>query len=220
MPLTSPLQEGNPNTTNHSLSKIKQHPKTPLSRGAGGVSRPCTASQNQKQSLTFDRYLLAPLNPTNLAEEYLCLIRTSHRNTPLNPLSGTGKPHTQPIHYQQENSTKISPLERGRGCVTPKHSHRKTKATTQSQETRPHQTVAKSISSQPAPLSVTHPSIPSLGRGNLTLNPLIIKNKAASKTSPLERGQGCVTPEHSLLKSKATTQSRQIPPRNTKTNFP
>ena len=31
-----------------------------------------------------------------------------------------GKPHTQPIHYQQKSNFKISPLERGRGCVTAK----------------------------------------------------------------------------------------------------
>jgi len=40
MPLTSPLQEGNPNTTNHSLSKIKQHPKTPRPKEGRGCVTP------------------------------------------------------------------------------------------------------------------------------------------------------------------------------------
>ena len=168
------------------------------------MSRPSTASQNQKQSLTFDRYLLAPLNPTNLAEEYLCLIRTSRRNTPLNPLSRGETSTPQITHYQQENSIQISPLERGWGCVTPKHSHRKTKAVTQSQETQPHQTVAKSISSQPAPLSITHPFIPSL-EGKPHTQPIHYQQKSNFKISPLERGRGCVTPKHSYLKSKTTT---------------
>ena len=44
-----------------------------------------------------------------------------------------------------------------------------------------------------------------------------ISNKKQASEPPLfERGRGCVTPAHSLLKSKTTTQSRQIPPRYTK----
>ena len=134
-----PSQEGKHNTIPPITNK-KTASKSPLWRGGGGVSRLRTASQNQKQSLTFDRYLLAPLNPTNLAEEYLCLIRTSRRNTPINPLSRGETSTPQITHYQQENSIKISPLERGQGCVTPEHSHRKTKATTQSRQIPPRNT--------------------------------------------------------------------------------
>ena len=60
----------------------------------------------------------------------------------------------------------------------------------------PLQTAAKIISTQPALLTVTHPFIPSQEGNPPHYNPLITRENAASQISPLERGQGCVTPKH------------------------
>ena len=79
---------------------------------------------------------------------------------------------------------------------------------------------SKNTSTFAAPLAVTHPSIPSQ-EGNPTRHKSLITNKKQATESPLSRrGRGCVTPVHSYLKSKASTEARQIPPHNTKTNFP
>ena len=76
---------------------------------------------------------------------------------------------------------------------------------------KPRNTSSKNSSNQTAHLIITHPLIPSQ-EGNPTHHkPLITNKNAASQTSPLEKGRGCVTPKHSFLKSKVVTQS----PRNT-----
>ena len=67
-------------------------------------------------------------------------IRKQHLQFPLS--RGEYLRHKSLI-FNKKISTRTSPLERGRGCVTPEHSHLKPKATTQSQETPPHQTAAK-----------------------------------------------------------------------------
>ena len=57
--------------------------------------------------------------------------------------------------------------------ITPKHSHLKPKTSTRSRQTPPRntkrlETVSRNSSAQHATFTVTHPSIPSLGRGNTT----------------------------------------------------
>ena len=78
----------------------KQRQNLPSREGPGVCDARAQPPKNQKQSLTFDRYLLAPLNSTNLAAEYLTPTRASHRNTPLNPLSRGETSTPQIIHYQ------------------------------------------------------------------------------------------------------------------------
>ena len=52
-----------------------------------------------------------------------------------------------------------------------------------------------------------------LSRGDyLRHKSLIFNKKISTRTSPLERGRGCVTPAHSHLKPKAVTRNRQTPP--------
>ena len=77
---------------------------------------------------------------------------------------------------------------------------------------------SKNTSTFAAPLAVTHPFIPSL-EGKPSHQTSHYQQESSDQTSPLERGKGCVTSAHSLLKSKASTRSRQIPPHNTKTNL-
>ena len=109
-------------------------------------------------------------------------------------------------------------LQRGWGCVTPVHCHLKPKAVTQSLRNTSSPNRSKNISPHTAPLTITHPSIPSR-EGNPTRHKSLITNKkTAFQTSPLERGWGCVTSVHSFLKSKATTQSRQILHNSTNNN--
>ena len=79
----------------------------------------------------------------------------------------------------------------------------------------PLQTAAKIISTQPALLTVTHPFIPSQEGKSHTTNHSLPRRKHHQKP-PLLRGAGgchaCAQPP----KTKATTQSRQIPPHYTK----
>ena len=89
-----PSQEGNPHATNHSLPKRNKHHKPPLSRGVGGVSRLCTATEKQKRSPKAKKHDL-----TKQQQKHLHPCRASHRHTPLNPLS-RGETDTPPItHY-------------------------------------------------------------------------------------------------------------------------
>ena len=107
----------------------------PPERGWGCVTS-AHICLNQKQSLTFDRYFLAPLNATKTFEEYICLSRTSYRHTPLSPLSRGEYQYTIKYSFSnKKNSISTSPLEKDRGCVTPRHSCLKPKAVTQSRQT-------------------------------------------------------------------------------------
>ena len=110
---------------------------------------------NQKQSLMFDRYLLAKQQ-----QNYLIPIRASHHNTPLYPLSRGETSHSTHSLTNEKRSIQISPLERGRGCVTSVHSLLKSKQPPQANR---HHLIKQqqNSSSQPAPLTITHPLIPS-----------------------------------------------------------
>ena len=117
------------------------------------------------------------------------LLTVTHPSIP----SQEGKHHTQTTYYQQETSTRTSPLERGWGCVTPGHSLLKSKTSTQN----PRNTTSPNSSKNHLnPARAPHRDTPlhPLSRGEISHHkPLITKNIAPSKISPLERGGGCVT---------------------------
>ena len=94
------------------------------------------------------------------------------------------------------------------------HSHLKTKAVTEADRYRLSKQQQNNLSPA-APLTVTHPLIPSQ-EGKHTTQTSNYQTKSSIQISPLERGWGCVTSEHGFLKSKTSTRSRQILPRNNK----
>ena len=109
--LLKPTNRTSPyHTTNHSLPRRKHHPKTPLSRGAGGVSRPSTATSNQMLPPEANKRHISKQQKNNLIPA-----RTPHRNTPLNPLSRGESKITQITHYQEESSIQNLPSREGRG---------------------------------------------------------------------------------------------------------
>ena len=75
-------------------------------------------------------------------------IRKQHLQFPLS--RGEYLRHKSLI-FNKKISTRTSPLERGRGCVTSVHSLLKSKTSTRSQETRLHQTTAKTSHPMPHP---------------------------------------------------------------------
>ena len=104
----------------------------------------------------------------------------------------------------------LGALQRGRGCVTSRHCHLKSKAATQSRQIPPRstkflETVFRNPSTHAAPLTVTHPLIPSR-EGNHPHSTYSLPKRTQLPISPLERGRGCVTPEHSYLKIKSNHQ--------------
>ena len=90
----------------------------------------------------------------------------------------------------------------------------KSKTTTQRQEIPPRQAAAKINSSQPAHLTVTHPSIPSQ-EGKHHTQSTHYQRETSTQTSPLERGRGCVTSVHSYLNQKHPPEAQEIPPLQT-----
>ncbi len=109
-------------------------------------------------------------------------------------------------------------LQRGGGCVTSAHGFLKTKATTRSRQILP-RNIKLDLSQYLSLCRASHHNTPlhPLSRGETPpLKPFIANKKTASQLSPLERGGGCVMFAHSFLKTKATTRSRQILPRNIK----
>ena len=88
-------------------------------------------------------------------------------------------------------------LQRGWGCVTPEHSYPNSK-----QSLKPRKRTSKQLL---CPARIPHRNTPiyPLSRWeNQRHKFLIINKKTASQTSPLERGWGCVTSEHSYPKYK------------------
>ena len=84
-------------------------------------------------------------------------------------------------------------LQRGRGCVTPKHSLLKTKAVTRSQETPPHQTVAKTSQPMPRPSPSRTPQSP-LKRGNLHATNHSLPTRKQRPNLPSREGSGVCDP--------------------------
>ena len=113
--------------------------------------------------------------------------------------------------------------------MTPVHSHLKTKATTEadryhlSKQQQNHLCPSRALlrNTPLCPLSrgetpplkpfITNKKTVSqspLSRGEIPpLTPFITYKKTAPQNSPLERGRGCVTPEHSHLKTKTVTEA-------------
>ena len=101
-------------------------------------------------------------------------------------LSKREKQYTKILTIKKKNNIPTSPLERGRGCVTPVHSHLKIKSNHQKPTNATSPNSRKTISSQPAHLTVTHPFNP-LSRGETSHSTHSLPNrKSASQTSPLE----------------------------------
>ena len=114
--------------------------------------------------------------------------------------SQEGKQTQQSTNYQQESSIQISPLERGWGCVTSEHSHLKPKQPLKPTDTA-YPNSSKNTSIFAAILTITHPFIPSQ-EGKQTQQSTNYQQESSIQISPLERGWGCVTSEHSHLKPK------------------
>ena len=181
----NPLSRGESKTTQTPNFQIKKHhPKPPLSRGAGGVSRPSTATSNQMLPHQADKHHLTKQQQNNLIPT-----RTSHHNTPLNPLSRGESKITQITHYQEESTIQKLPSREGQGvcniraqlpqikCCHPKP----TNATSSNSR--------KTISSQPAHLTITHPSIPSQ-EGKPYTQPIHYQQKKHHPNLPSREGQG------------------------------
>ena len=106
----------------YQLSNRTQHPKLPSREGPRGVSRLRIASQTKN---------IHP-KPTNRTS------KNSSKNIPTAPLTITlPLLPSQKTNYQTKSSIQNSPLERGRGCVTPKHCHLKPKTSTRSRQIPP-----------------------------------------------------------------------------------
>ena len=195
-----PLSRGETSHSTHSLPTKSSIQISPLERGRGYVTY-AHRHLNQKQPPKANRHHL-----TKQQQNHLNPPRVSHRNTPLYPLSRGETTH--PIHsLPTKNSIQISPLERGRGCVTPAHSlpnqkqppeaNRYFRATLNTRNTTSPNN-SKIISNQPASLTVTHPFIP-YQEGKPHTQSTHYQQGTSITISPLERGRGCVTPAHSLL---------------------
>ena len=92
---------------------------------------------------------------------------------------------------KQNPVSQNSPLERGRGCVTPVHSHLKPKQPLKPTDTA-YTNSSKNTSIFAAPLTVTHPSIP-YQEGKQTLSNISFPTKKTASKSPLSRGAGGVS---------------------------
>ena len=108
----------------------------------------------------------------------------------------------QNTNYQTEPSISNLPSREGSGVCHVRAQPPKPKTSTRSPTNSTSPNSSKNTSIFAAPLTVTHPSIPSQEGKPPHHKPLITKKKTASQNSPLERGRGCVTPVHSHLKPK------------------
>ena len=87
-------------------------------------------------------------NPTGIRPAF---VRTVPRRIQLLQQNREKNDCMQNTNYQTKSSIQNSPLERGRGCVTPKHSHLKPKTNTRNQQTAPQKTAAKTSQPRPSP---------------------------------------------------------------------
>ncbi len=127
------------------------------------------------------------------ASQYLNLCRASHHNTPLCPLSRGEIPSLTPFFTYKKTAPQNSPLERGRGCVTPKHSFLKTKTVTEADRYRLAilSPIYRNTSTYAALLTVTHPFVPSQERKQ-PHSPLSLPTRNQHSRTPLSRGVGGV----------------------------
>ena len=137
---------------------------------------------------------------------------------PLIPSREGNPTHHNPLIFNKKATFPISPLERGRGCVTSAHRHSNQKqplkanryfcATLNTRNTTSPNS-SKIISNQSAHLTVTHPFIPSQEGNSTHHTPLISNKKATFPISPLERGWGCVTYAHSHPNQKHPPEAKK-----------
>ena len=147
--------------------------------------------------------------PHQTAAKKLHPHRVPHRNTPLNPLSRGESPRHKPLIIKKNAAPEPPRPKEGQGVCHAQAQPPTPKAITRSPRNTSSTNSSKIISSYAALLTVTHPSNP-LSRGEInTLKHLIPNKKQASQTSPLERGGGCVTPEHSLLLQKHSPKDKK-----------
>ena len=161
----------------------------------------------KSKATTRSRQIL-PCNIKPDLSQYLSLCRALLHNTPFNPLSRGETPPLTPFITNKKSAFQNSPLERGRGCVTPVHNHLKTKTVTEADRYRLAilSPIYSNNSAYAAPFSITHPLIPSQEGKYHTQNSHYQQENSIS-ISPLERGWGCVTSAHSHLKTKTVTEA-------------
>ena len=171
----------------YQLPNRTQHLKPPLSRGAGGVSRPSTATSNQMLPHKADKHHLTKQQQNNLIPT-----RTSHHNTPLNPLSRGESKTPQTPNCQTKKHYPILPSREGQGVCDAQAKPLKNQSNHQKPTNATSPNSSKTISSQSASLTITHPSIPSQeGKSHTTNHSLPRRNH--HQKSPLSRGAGGVS---------------------------
>ena len=138
----------------------------------------------------------------NGLSQHLIPCLASHRNTPLDPLSRGEIPPLTPFITNKKSAFQNSPLERGGGCVTPKHCFLKSK---QPPEAKKHH-ISKQQQNHLCPCRALHRNTPlnPLSRGEVlhAINRLLLMRKQYLESPLFERGRGCVTPAHCLLNPK------------------
>ena len=125
---------------------------------------------------------------------------------PLIPSQEGKHPHHKPLITNKKAASQISPLERGRGCVTPEHSHLKPKAVTQSPRNTSSSNSSKNTSTHTAHLTITHPSIPSQ-EGKHTHSNHSLPTRKQRQNLPYREGPGVCDVQAQLPKIKTTTRS-------------
>ena len=135
-------------------------------------------------------------NPTGIRPAF---VRTVPRRIQLLQQNREKNDCMQNTNYQTESSIQNSPLERGRGVCHAQALPPQTKNKHPKPTNRTSKNSSKNIPT--APLTVTHPLLP-----NQKTN---YQTKSSIQNSPLERGGGCVTPEHSLLLQKHSPKDKK-----------
>ena len=96
------------------------------------------------------------------------------------------------MYIKQKTAPQNSPLERGRGCVTPRHSFLKTKAVTEADRYRlaTLSPIYSNTSTYAALLTVTHPFVPSQEGNSQHPKPLTTNKKQAPEPPRPKEGSG------------------------------
>ena len=102
-PLSPPLKRRIIHDTNHSLPRRKQHPKSPLLRGAG-VCDVC-AQLPEIKNIHLKLRNTTPPNSSQIISTPTALLTVTHPSIP----SQEGKYTTQTSHYQTKSSTSNLP---------------------------------------------------------------------------------------------------------------
>ena len=173
----------------------KQHPNLPSREGPGVCDARAQPPKNQSNH-PKPRNTTSPNRSKNISTHTAPLTITH----PLIP-SLEGKPtRHKPLITNKKQAFRTSPLERGQGCVTPVHSYQNPKL--------PPEVDRHHLKNHLIPHHVPHRNTPlyPLSRGETSTSQIThYQQESSARTSPLERGRGCVTSAHSFLKSKTIT---------------